>query len=232
MDVTRKILTAGLMGGLGCALLGLGAGSAHAQQEGLWERVRSSYDPASVARIEAAAQGAAAAAVPVELILEKALEGAAKGVPAALVVPAVEDYGLRLGQAAGLMPPGRPRAALVSGAEALRRGVPAGVVREVAQGQGDAAPAALVVLAELVEAGGPVEQALQAVREALARGHGPDGLLDLPAVVRRRIREGNAPGEAARGAAAALGQGRGRPPVPPGTDGTPGKSGGKGQGGA
>ena len=232
---------------LWCAALLAGATWPAMAQETLWERVREVYDPASVERIQAVVQEAEPRQVPPEPILEKALEGAAKGVPFHRVLPALHEYAARLGHAARLLPPAHSRAGLVAGADALRRGVPHEAVGEIARAKPEAAPTSLVVLGDLVEAGVPVPQARETVREMMRRGASMPELLDLPAMIRRRIREGMPPGEAARGVGAGLGLGGpparaggppaaggggnpGKPPVPPGSKGKKGKS-GKGGGG-
>jgi hypothetical protein len=235
---------------LWCAALLAVTGWPLLAQDALWERVRATYDPASVESIQAVVKEAERLQVPAEPILEKALEGAAKGVPSGRVLPALHEYAARLGRTARLLPPPHSRAALVAGADALRRGVSGEAVQEMARANPEAAPTTLVVLGDLVEAGVPVGEAREAVREAMRRGVGQPELLDLPAMVRRRIREGMPPGQAARGAAAGIGPGGpppwagapggasmgahpGKPPVPPGHEKKKGKSGkgGRGAGG-
>jgi hypothetical protein len=198
-------------------------------QEDLSARIRAAYGPAAAERIAAVAERARRAGVPVEPLLEKALEGAAKGVPAERVLPVLTEYADRLQAAAALFDGPPDRHGLVAAADAIRRGVPAATVADVVRGRPAAGPASLVVLADLVEAGVPVELARGIVEEALARGGEPAALLDLPAAVQKHMRSGRNPADAARAAAAAaraaqrgpppgVGQGNppGRPPIPPG----------------
>lgn len=231
-----------LVRALVAALLGLACGSANVRaQQDLSARVRAAYGPAAAGRIEAVTERARLAGVPVEPLLEKALEGAAKGVPPDRVLPVIADYAARLEAAAALFDGPPDRHGLVAAADAIRRGVPAAAVADVVRGRSDGGPASLVVLADLVEAGVPVDLARGVVKEALARGGGPEALLDLPAAVQKHIRTGRNPAEAARAAAAAARAGQrgappgavggsapGRPPVPPGQA---KKNGKKGSGG-
>lgn len=167
-----------------------------AAQEALWERVQEAYSAQGVEQIREVVERAAAQGVPAEPILDKALEGAVKGYPPGLVLQVLPDYATRLGEAGALL--GRPAtpAELVATADALRRGVPEESVRQLAAGPGDAA-AALVALGDLVEMGVPVGTAHEVVTEALARGTRGDDLLSVPTAVRRLIREGVIPAEAA-----------------------------------
>lgn len=188
--------------------------------------------------------------VPSGPLLDKALEGAAKGVPAERVTAALSAYAGRLGRGAELLGSEASSSEVVAAADALSRGVSGEAVREVARAApsgGRAIP--LVVLGDLAEAGVPVERAVGVVREALERGHAGEALLEVPARVRRMVRQGVPPAEAADRAPAMVGrragppEGRpgagqgsphrgGAPPVPPGS-GPPGDPGGGsgGQGG-
>ena len=250
MTLSRKRLVFMAMWvALTAAMAALPAGA----QEALWQRVRGAYEPGAVDRIQAVVQEARSQQIPAEPLLEKALEGAAKSVPPDRVIPVLQEYAGRLGRTAGLLPPSPTKSGLVAGADALRRGVPPEAIREIAGENPQASPMSLVVLGDLVEADVPVEEAKSAIRQVMAREGGVMALLDLPAVVRSRIRAGEPPGQAARGAAAAGGGGPppwaggppgltpgaapGKPPVPPGARGkgkgppdNPGKGGKPGGG--
>lgn len=189
--------------------------------------------------------------VPSGPLLDKALEGAAKGVPAERVTAALSAYADRLGRGAELLGSEAPSSEVVAATDALSRGVSEEAVREVARAApsgGRAIP--LVVLGDLAEAGVPVERAVGVVREALERGHAGEALLEVPARVRRMVRQGVSPAEAADRAPGMVGragppEGRpgsgpgsphrgGGPPVPPGSgppDEAGGGSGGQGGGG-
>lgn len=195
------------------------------------ERVRSRLGPDAAARIQEAARIAREAGVPAGPVVDKALEGIAKGVPPGRLVPAVEAYVGRLTRAAGVLGQGPRPAEIVAAADALGRGVPEGELRTVSgSAAGEDRAIALVVLGDLVEMGVPSDRAAGAVRDALSAGRGGEALLQLPALVRRRVRAGMLPAQAAEQARQALERGPPvGPPVPPGA-GPPGKGKGQGQG--
>ena len=86
-------------------------------------RLRDVYSPEAAAQIEAVVQEAGRNGIPMAPLYDKALEGAAKRVPAAQVMPALREYSGRMQRAQGLLG-GAPRTAwVVAGADALRRGV-------------------------------------------------------------------------------------------------------------
>lgn len=216
-------------------------------QEPHWQRVGEAYPPGTVEQIRGLVDDAAARGVPPEPILDKALEGAAKGVAPALVLRTLAEYAARLERGGGLVGEGATLGELVAASDALRRGVPEGSIRQIASGPGESS-VALVVLGDLVEMGVPVGRAEQVIAEALGRGADGERLLRVPGSVRRLMREGAPPAEAAsriqeamaRGGPPMVPPGRGRgpgmgappttPPVPPGA-GPPGRR-GRGPGGA
>lgn len=201
------------------------------------ERVRASYDAATFASIEALVAEARANGIPVGPLYDKALEGAAKRVPAARVLPALGEFSTRMGTARDLME-GVPSAAdIVAGADAIRRGVSHQSITDVSREGGNRTAVALLVAGDLAESGVTGDRALHMIREALARTRDDKGLLDVPATLRRLVREGAIPRDAAEDMLKAmrdgkpLGRVRHRPggglphgdafktrPVPPGSD--------------
>lgn len=204
-----------------------------AAQDVRLERIRQAYSPEAAAQIESIVTEAEAAGVPVEPLLDKALEGAAKGVPAERVVAAVASYSQRLAESRALVGPGYDAASVVAGADALRRGVTPGTVQSLAGANPEDLAVPLVVLGDLVDAGVPVDQAYAVVQEALTKRHGPDEMLAIPGTVRRLMRQGQSASDAAGSVGNAIGRGRfgemlgppGQtgasppkgPPVPPGS---------------
>ena len=176
-------------------------------QDAQRDRLREAFPAEAVTQIERILAEAEAAGVPSQPLVAKALEGAAKRVPAPLVVSALSAYAERLQQATALVGPERGEAAVVAAADAMRRGVPADAIGTMAgQHEGDLA-VPLVVLADLVEAGVPVEGAFNVVENALNRRQGPDEMLAIPGAVRRLVREGRLPAEAAAAVGRAIGSG-------------------------
>lgn len=197
-----------------------------AAQQDRTQRVREAFPPGTVQRIEAMVRDARGRGVPTDPILDKALEGAAKGVSGERVLTVLDDYALRLGTAHELL--GRPSetAAVVAGADALGRGVGEDALRALRDTPPRRVPVALVVLGDLVEAGVPAENALGVVQEAMARGQQDDVLLSLPGAVRRLMRSGHIPEAAAdavrRGLTSDAPHRRGgRPGRPPGPEAAP-----------
>jgi hypothetical protein len=200
-------------------------------------RVRASYDASTFASIEALVAEARVAGIPVGPLYDKALEGAAKRVPAARVLPALGEFSSRMQTARGLMDGAPTPAAIVAGADALRRGVSHQAITDVSRAGGHRTAVALLVAGDLVESGVTGERALNMIREALAHTRDDDGLLDVPATLRRLVREGAVPRDAAEEMLKAMRDGTplrrvrhrpggGRPgadvfrtrPVPPGSD--------------
>lgn len=214
-----------------CALVVFGASPAAAQQsDGRLERIRSSLPAPAVEQIEAQLAQAREAGLPVEPLLDKAVEGIAKRVPDNLIVGAVARLSGELGRARGLLGNGAPPApADVSAvADALRRGVPEPAVRRVAQRAGPEEPVALAIhtVGDLIDQGVPAEQALSVLEAWRGRGAKPEELRELPAAIERLIRQGVMPAQAAAAVTGAmLGGG------PPGSVGQQGGPGMKGPGG-
>jgi hypothetical protein len=201
------------------------------------ERLRAAYDADAFASIEALVAEAREAGIPVAPLYDKALEGAAKRVPAGRVLPALGEFSSRMRTARGLMEGIPSSAAIVAGADALRRGVSHQAISDVSRAGGSRTAVALLVAGDLVAAGVTGERALHMIREALARTRDEGGLLDVPATLRRLVREGAVPRDAAEEMLKAMRDGtplrrvRHRPgggipgadvfrtrPVPPGSD--------------
>ena len=154
------------------------------------QRVRAAYSPEAAAEIQALVDEAARNGVPTMPLYDKALEGAAKRVPAARVLPALREYSGRMQRAQGFLGGTREAAWVVAGADALRRGVGSDALTSIGREAGARTPMALVVMGDLVEAGVPAGRAIEVMQEALARTSGDDGLLDVPMTLRRLVREG------------------------------------------
>jgi len=187
-------------------------------------RAQTALPPDVFAQVDQVAARAAQSGVPAEPIWDKALEGAAKRVPPARIAPAVSEYATRLAAAQGALGAGLPADALVAAADALRRGVPATALGQL----GEARPRAmaLVVLADLVETGVPVDRALEVVREAIARRTADDEMMAINARVRAAMRQGETPATAAERVRRTIREGRpaatptrdrAGPPAPPGS---------------
>lgn len=201
------------------AVLILGAGGLRAQET---PRARArDILPADVFRqVDEIAGGAEQEGIPGEILFNKALEGAAKGVPADRLPPAVQAYALLLREARGAFGPDVRGPMLVAGADALQRGVGPELLRGLGR-ERERSPIAVLVLADLVESGVANDRALALVREAMQRRAREQQMLDMPAQVRRLMRQGMSSGDAVEQVRRALQRSRGggaTPPVAPGSE--------------
>jgi hypothetical protein len=156
--------------------------------------------------------------IPEEPLFAKALEGAAKRVPQDRLVPAVREYAGRLRLSRDALGVDADVPLLVAGADALQRGVAASALRDLPRDR-PRSPMALLVLAELVESGVPVDRALDMVRDAMAQRVRDQRMLDASARVRMLIRQGMLPRDAVERVRAMLRDaGRAGPALPPGSE--------------
>ncbi len=200
-----------------CAALWLIPASSAAQTTNR-DRARAVLDAETLASVERLAADAERDGLPADPLFAKALEGAAKGVPSARLVPALNAYAARLRDARGLLGGSVDPALLVAGVDALTRGVPSTTLQGLQQGE--RRPVALVVLADLVQSGIPADDALSVLREALARRAADDALLDIPALARRLMRERGSTDAALDALRRRIRDSGGRvgPPAPPGSE--------------
>jgi hypothetical protein len=183
--VKRSLILAAVL----AAVLAVGSENALLGQDRA-ARVREVYSPDAAAQIEAVVEAARLNGIPVDPLYDKALEGAAKRVPAARVMPALREYSGRMGQAQGLLGGTRDAAWVVAGADALTRGVAGDALTEIGRDAGERTPMALLVMGDLVEDGVPAGRAMEVMREALARTTGDEGLFDVSPALRRLVRDG------------------------------------------
>lgn len=158
-------------------------------------RARATLPPDVFSELEDLSVEMEAAGVPTEPLFAKALEGAAKRVPPDRLVPAVRVHAGRLRRAREALGPSATAPLLVAGADALQRGVPADALRSLPRDR-PRSPVALLVLAELLESGVPTDRALETVAQAMRQRTRDARMLDIPARVRRLVRDGVPPREA------------------------------------
>ncbi len=195
------------------------AAPALAAQETARERAQRTLTPTVFEDLSTLATSVEPTGIPGEPLFAKALEGAAKRVPQERLVPAVREYATRLGQAREALGPAADVPLLVAGADALQRGVSANTLRSFPTDR-PRSPMALLVLAELVESGVPIDRALAVVREAMAQRARDERMLDVSARVRMLIRQGVAPQDAIERVRALMRDRAGNvgPALPPGSD--------------
>ena len=196
-------------------------------QENARERAQTVLPAQVFANLDALAIELNDEGIPSDPVFNKALEGMAKRVPAERIFPAVTRYAgqLRLAQSAFQGSSNGPL--LVAGADAIQRGVRVEDLRALHGDQGagagpKASPMAVLVLADLVEAGVPAERALGVLNEAMRMRTQDREMLGISARVRQLMRQGQSPQEAAEQVRRSLQRGRGDggvgPPVPPGSE--------------
>ncbi len=153
-------------------------------------RVREVYSPEAAAQIEAVVEAARRNGIPVTPLYDRALEGAAKRVSAARLMPVLREYSGRIQRAQGFLGGTSEVAWLVAGADALLKGVTGDALTLIGQDAGARTPVALVVMGDLMDAGVPAGRAMEVMREALVRTTRDEGLLDVPMALRRLVRDG------------------------------------------
>lgn len=176
-------------------------------------RAKAVLPPDAMRELERAVDAARSRGLPTEPLVDKALEGAAKGVPAERILAVVRQLADELGRAHELVAgSGSATPADVTAvADAIRRGVPEGAVRLLRDGSVADEPIALAVhtLADLLDRGVPVDVALDVLGAWRSHGARPDQLRELPAAVERLIREGVLPAQAAAAVASSVRAGHG-----------------------
>lgn len=191
------------------------------------ERLGARVSPEVLAAVDSAAADAAARGLPVEPLIEKALEGAAKGVPADRVIAAVRALVTRLAGAAGALRRGGVTApdpaAIEAGAFAITAGLTETQVRDLARAStGHYTPVAtLRVAATLAALGVPPAQAVELLVANIQAGRSTTDLAALPGSVQGQVARGATPAQAAAGLARAAAAGR--PSQPGRPDGAPGR---------
>lgn len=157
-------------------------------------------------RLEGLVATAEAEGIPGDPLFDKAVEGVSKGVPVARILPGVEAFAGRLRTARGLLGTDVGPPVIVSGADALQKGVPPEKLTELRPAE--RTPMALLVLGDLIEAGVPADDALLVVRDALARGTADDAMLSIRPTVQRLLRDGRTATDAADAIRRAIRDGR------------------------
>ena len=216
-------LVLNLLAALGVLLAPLGVTAATAQQP-VARQLTGRVQATVVVAVSALADSAATRGLPVEPLVEKAIEGGAKAATPGRIVAAVQAVLARLGraqgalQAAGVATPAPD--AIEAGGFALSAGLEVGNVQAVALACGTrySAAVALRVAGTLSALGVPPAQTVELVKQTLRSGAKERDLLALPGRVEAQVAQGATPGQAAAGlarAAAARAAAPGQNRVPP-----------------
>ena len=166
---------------------------AAAQGDPRLERLDEATRPIVVALIDSAR----AVGLPVNPLVERALEGAIKGAPGATIASAVRRLAAELGRARDALGPGASPAELDAGAAALRAGAGPDVLTRLRRARGHRpVTMALAVLTDLVARGVPIDSAAKAVLTLAAKARDED-LVDFRRAVEHDIAIGAPPAAAA-----------------------------------
>jgi len=171
--------------------------------------------PPGVARaVTAIADTASREGLPVELLLRKALEGGAKGIPDDRIIGAVRVVSGQLAAAAKALKGPAPvdPDAIEAGAFAINAGLTPDQVHTVAQAAraSHSQAGALRTAGTLVAIGVPPGRAVALVEGRIRAGGSAADVLQLPQQVEAALAHGATPAQAAEG----LGRGEGRGPAP------------------
>jgi len=190
------------------ALLAIAATPLEAQQD-VAARLAGRVSPEVAALVRQLATDAAARGLPVDPLIQKAIEGGAKGVSPDRVVIAVRGVAAQLDAAAGdlreagLTP--LDTEAIAAGAFALNAGLAGRDVVTLARASRAAYGAAVTlrVAGTLTALGVPAAETVALVSETIRAGRKPGDLLALPGRVQAEVARGATPAQAAAGLARA-----------------------------
>jgi hypothetical protein len=143
---------------------------------------------------------ARAVGLPVEPLVQRALEGATKRAAGDLIVAAVRRLATDLGRARSALDSRASLAELTAGAAALRAGAPPQVLQELRRRRRGPLTVPLAVLTDLVASGVPVDSAAAAVLALATRTRDVD-LVEFRRAVERDVALGASPGTAVSTAA-------------------------------
>lgn len=153
--------------------------------------IEDANDRQAVERIIARA---AAKGLPVQPLISKAQEGVTKRASGSEIQKAVRSLAERLERARTLLAPSPSVAELESGADALKNGVPAPMLRKIrAAWPTKSVALPLDVLTELVARGIDADQALEKLTTLMAQGATPAHIAGLGASVQSDVASGLAP---------------------------------------
>lgn len=180
------------------ALLALAIAAAAARGGAQDARLVAQLDAVTQARVSAVIERARAASLPVEPLVDKALEGARKHAPPARIVEAVTSLAARLDSGRVALGTGSTEAELVAAASALQAGVGTPVLAQLRQERaGKSLAVPLVVLGDLVTRGVPHDTASALILLVAHEGLGDETLLAIQRDVQRDVRDGAHPATAA-----------------------------------
>jgi len=152
-------------------------------------------DPDTRSAVAAVVDSARVARLPIEPIIQRALEGATKGAPGPRIVAAVRKLAVDLGTARAALGTSALEAELEAAVAALRAGATPEVIAHLRDVRRPPLTMALSVLADLVASGVPADSAAAAVLALAPKARDAD-LVEFRRAVERDIALGAPPGAA------------------------------------
>lgn len=187
-------------------------------QQGIPDRLAGRVSPEIAALVNELGTAAAARGLPIDPLIQKAIEGSAKGIPAERVATALRLVATQLDTAAGALRDAGfagDTVAIAAGAFAVTAGLTGRDIAQLARSR--AQPSEVIVglrvAGTLVALGVPPAETVALVSATLQSGRPAGDLLALPGQVQAQMAKGIRPAQAAAGLArAAAAQGRRGPP--------------------
>src|SRR2546428_1039332 len=152
-------------------------------------------DPDTRSAVAAVVDSARVARLPIEPIIQRALEGATKGAPSTRIVAAVRKLAVDLGTARTALGTSAAEAELEAAVAALRAGATPEVLAHLRDTRRPPLTMAVSVLADLVASGVPADSAAAAVLALAPKARDAD-LVEFRRAVERDIALGAPPGAA------------------------------------
>lgn len=159
-------------------------------------RLERRLDSATLQAVSAVIDSASVQGLPVEPLVQRALEGTAKHASSAQIIAAVRRLSQELGVARDALGAASSPAELIAAASALRAGIRASDLTELRRRRTRSLTVALATLADLVASGVPADSAAAAVI-ALAAQAGDDEIAEFRRAVENDIALGAPPAAAA-----------------------------------
>jgi hypothetical protein len=161
-------------------------------------RLQGRLDPRTSSEVQQVLDSARRLGLPIEPLMDKALEGAAKRAEGDRIVSAVRTLAGGLRTARASLGPSSGEADLVAGAEALRAGVSSQALAELRASRGpQSVLTPLAVLSDLISRGVPADTAEAAVLRLAEQGASDADFGTLQQEVEHDIRAGASPSAAA-----------------------------------
>ena len=178
-------------------VLALGTGSVSAQGP-VESRLASRLDARTRSSVEAIIDSARAASLPVEPLIDKALEGAAKRASGQQIINAVRAFAGQLSEAKRALGTPSTDLELLGGAQAIRAGIPIQQIERLRRARSGAQIAtALTVASDLVSREVPVDTAVAVVAGLVQASATDDQLLLVRSDIEADIQNGKPPAVAA-----------------------------------